>query len=349
MSGKGLSPKSKNKSKKERKKKRQATSPLFEYKQSPVQSVNTCEHNKGQRKKCKSDNATKIVSDFYSNLSFTYDPNMSFQTQAAQFGMPQQQPQQQQFMQSPPPSQLGPFGFQVPNPSTAPPPWAAKLLEDMEYVKEKLKGMDKIEKTVNMINAKVSDLETKMKDMDTRLITNEKACEFVAKEHEQSKTEMKAAKGDMKNIKQTCEKLEREANSMKEKMVDLESRSMRENLMFYGIAEQGKDEDCEQLVKNVCKESLKIATADSLLFDRAHRVGTKSGSKVRPIVVKFHYYHERELVRKRSFDYGEALKGQNLGIGRRPGTLCNIARNTPVTTYRSRKLLPVMGLKNKYR
>ena len=67
--------------------------------------------------------------------------------------------------------------------------------------------MDKIEKTVNMINAKVSDLETKMKDMDTRLITNEKACEFVAKEHEQSKTEMKAAKGDMKNIKQTCEKL----------------------------------------------------------------------------------------------------------------------------------------------
>ena len=154
-----------------------------------------------------------------------------------------------------------------------------------------------------------------MKDMDTRLITNEKACEFVAKEHEQSKTEMKAAKGDMKNIKQTCEKLEREANSMKEKMVDLESRSMRENLMFYGIAEQGKDEDCEQLVKNVCKESLKIATADSLLFDRAHRVGTKSGSKVRPIVVKFHYYHERELVRKRSFDYGEALKGQNLGIG----------------------------------
>ena len=185
----------------------------------------------------------------------------------------------------------------------------------MEQIKEKLKGMDKIEKTVNLINAKVSDLETKMKDMDTRVVTNEKACDFIAKEHEQSKNEMKTAKGDLKDVKKTCNKLERETKSMKDKMVDLESRSMRENLMFYGIAERGEDENCGDLVKNVCRETLKITTAENMLFDRAHRVGAKSGSKVPPIVVKFHYYHERELVRRRSFDHSEILKNHNMGIG----------------------------------
>lgn len=85
--------------------------------------------------------------------------------------------------------------------------------------------------------------------------------------------------------------------------------------MSYGIAEGGDDENCEDLVKGVCRDVLKITTANQMLFDRAHRVGRKNGTKARPIVVKFHYYHERELVRKRAFEHGEALKYANLGIG----------------------------------
>ena len=97
-------------------------------------------------------------------------------------------------------------------------------------------------------------------------------------------------------------------------MDDLESRSMRENLMFYGIAE-GDDENCDDLVKGVCRDKLKVTSAHQMLFDRAHRVGSKSGAKVRPIVIKFHYYHERELVRKRSSEYADALKTAKLGVG----------------------------------
>ena len=36
---------------------------------------------------------------------------------------------------------------------------------------------------------------------------------------------------------------------------------------------------------------------------------------MRPIVVKFHYYHERELVRKWSFDYADVMKQANMGVG----------------------------------
>ena len=52
-----------------------------------------------------------------------------------------------------------------------------------------------------------------------------------------------------------------------------------------------------------------------MTFDRAHRVGQKSGSKTRPIVVKFHYYTEREAVRQSSFNFTAHLKSVNMGVG----------------------------------
>ena len=90
---------------------------------------------------------------------------------------------------------------------------------------------------------------------------------------------------------------------------------MRDNLMFYGIPEGGEHEDCEMLVKELCETTLKMTQAYNLKFDRIHRVGSKSAAKIRPIVGKFHYYAQREEVRKLSFDYSEALKTAKRGIG----------------------------------
>ena len=53
----------------------------------------------------------------------------------------------------------------------------------------------------------------------------------------------------------------------------------------------------------------------NMVFDRVHRVGQKAGSKVRPIVVKFHYDSEREKVRQPSFNVTDKLKSTNHGVG----------------------------------
>ena len=326
MSGKKNNSKHQPVSKKKQKNKRQASSPLYEYGQLHTDNnngVNTSERKSGQsrqkKKKCKLEASSRSVSAFPSNINFKYDPSMAFQTQGAVFGMPQSQSQPQPFsMQSPPPSQFG-FGYQPP---AAPPPWAAKLLEDMEQLKLKFDKIDKIEKTVNSINSKVSDLEVKMQTLESRLSDNEKSCQFISNMNEQNQKAIQTNKDELKNVKKRCNEVEKDTKSIKSsnqklesKVDDLESRSMRENLMFYGIKEEGDNENCEDLVKNVCNDTLKITTAHQLLFDRAHRVGRKSGVKARPIVVKFHYYHERELVRNRSFEYADALKTAKLGVG----------------------------------
>jgi hypothetical protein len=94
---------------------------------------------------------------------------------------------------------------------------------------------------------------------------------------------------------------------------------MRENLLFYGIPESihGINENCSELVKNLLESELKIDNAKSITFDRAHRLGPKSGGKVRPIVVKFHDYNSREMVRLKSLqtDIKQSLKNNGHGVG----------------------------------
>ena len=245
------------------------------------------------------------------------------QTMAFQPGFgPMSQPS---YIQTSPSAQFNGSAFGAFQPSTAPPPtpppWATQILEEVKQIKTKLQSIDKIEKTVNAINAKVSDLETKMKTLDTRVTETEQSCQFSAGEVESNKKDLKTAKEEITSLRKKCDDFEKESTSLKQKnaeidskLTDLESRSMRENLLFYGIAEGGEKEDCSKLVREVIRDVLHIPNADEIMFDRVHRVGQRSAT-VRPIVVKFHYYTDREKIRMTSFACADELKAVKLGIG----------------------------------
>ena len=268
--------------------------------------------------------ADQIVSNNIDNIGsssgYTFT-NMAFQPQQPQqpgpgFGVMSQP----SFIPNSSPTQYsGPtFGYQ---PSPPPPPWASELLEEMKQIKSKLQTMDEIKKTVNSINVKVSDLEGKMKSLETRVTETEKSSQFIGKEYEANKKELKTTKSDIQNLQKSCDSFEKVSQSLSEKnaeldkkLVDLEARSMRENLMFYGIPEEGEKENCEAKVKQVITDILHMESVDGIIFDRAHRVGQKSAS-TRPIVVKFHYYTQREKVRQTAFGVADELKAAKLGVG----------------------------------
>ena len=83
-----------------------------------------------------------------------------------------------------------------------------------------------------------------------------------------------------------------------------------QNLLFHGINET-QNENCEILVKQFITEKLNIT--QDVTIDRAHRLG-KPRNRIRPIVVKFHYYTERELVRNKAFEKSAELKAINQGV-----------------------------------
>ena len=103
-------------------------------------------------------------------------------------------------------------------------------------------------------------------------------------------------------------------NKIDSKILDLESRSMRENLMFFGVDEEDGDddnaEDCFDKIKAFLKEILDFGEgqARDKELDRAHRMGRKRDTAVRPIVVKFHRYSDREKVRIRGYEKRDILK-----------------------------------------
>ena len=172
---------------------------------------------------------------------------------------------------------------------------------------------------MNRINLKVDSFETKVKNIDTRVTEVESACSFTSNEIDTSKKTIKSAQTDINNMKEKCSKFdenmknfESQTQKLDNKINDLESRSMRENLLFYGIKEDD-GENCEALILDLIKTKLDISSSISL--DRVHRIGVSKDNGTRPIVAKFHNYKDSELVRTTSYEKQDVLKPLNLGVG----------------------------------
>ena len=76
-----------------------------------------------------------------------------------------------------------------------------------------------------------------------------------------------------------------------------------------------------------------------MTFDRVHRVGGESAKKPRPIVAKFHYYNEREIVRKKAIDCSTQLKSQNVGVSiQRPKAVRDARKNLYTIMKREQSL-----------
>lgn len=104
-----------------------------------------------------------------------------------------------------------------------------------------------------------------------------------------------------------------ENKTMKETILDLQARSMRDNLVFSGIPEHTAD-DPEKTVKDFMKLQLKLPadTVNNITFHRVHRLGQKNttNNRPRPIVAKFEHFKQKELVKHQ----GKQLKGTDYGL-----------------------------------
>ena len=182
-----------------------------------------------------SEENTNITNEQSNSLLEGVSPiNMAYSQNGFTFGQP--------FAQSPPgvtptPTQ-GMFGMQTQMTPMPPPQWVVDMLDEIKQIKAKMKAVENIEKTVGLINTKVSDLEQNFKSLDGRIKEVEKSCEFISNENDQAKQEMSNAKTEIKELTKSCRKLEKNLKSMEElnstmesKLTDLETRSVKKTEM----------------------------------------------------------------------------------------------------------------------
>ena len=266
----------------------------------------------------------RIYSDPYYTSTSPDMSNLQNPQQAVQMQGTLQNPMT--FSSSPPPPQsmVAQPGFTPQVHMNYKPDWANELIENVRMVKQEIGKLSGIEKTLSSINMKVINLETKVNNMETQLGSCDKACSFLSDEYDKHKKELESTKNTVSDLKKKCGELEaktvehqNERSKLNRKILDLEARSMRDNLIFHGLPEI-VGENCDNVVKNFCRYQLDMGNeADDLTFDRVHRIGRPENQRVgsiRPIVAKFHKYSERETVREIGYQKREVLKRDNTAV-----------------------------------
>ena len=199
----------------------------------------------------------------------------------------------------------------------SPPPWATGLIEDIKTIKQQnnivVSKIDKIEESVSKITLKVEQLELQVKSM-------ENSCNFINGQFEETKLKLNKSEEQIKIFNEKTNKFENILHTYQTKLTQIEDsndklefHSLRENLLFHGIKETSNQENCEETIKTLIRDVLRIEK--NIELDRVHRIGKASPGKTRPIVAKFHHYSDRELVRKASIDNNQDLRTLHQGVG----------------------------------
>ena len=222
-----------------------------------------------------------------------------------------------------PPSQMSTqMGSQMAITSNYRPDWANEILQNMTEMKKDLSKLSSMEETLNTIHRKVETLENKVNQVENVAKNCEKSCEFLNSSFEDQKNELREAKSSISSLKKQCSVLEKKASDcvaqkqkVQDKLNDLEARSMRDNLLFLGI-EETQAEDCSAKVKQFCEDELQLShdTVDSIVIDRAHRIRKVKVGSVRPIVVKFNRYGDREKIRLKANELKATLRNKHYTV-----------------------------------
>ena len=167
-----------------------------------------------------------------------------------------------------------------------------KLFERLDMMDKKLGQLESIQSSLHKVTVQVNDMNTTVSSMELQLRELEQSREYDSK----TLQEMQERQREIDSLLQKMQKAEVE---QKERLIDLQCRQMRDNLIFYNIRDDRgeQNEACAQKLIDFLEYEMKVENARSIRFDRIHRLGRYDPAKNRPVIAKFCFFQEREMVR----------------------------------------------------
>ncbi len=176
---------------------------------------------------------------------------------------------------------------------------------------EKRPEMDRIDEMFDMIKAVMAKLDTS-DEIKQRIVCVERELIEMKNSIEFAHAEVKELKEEVAETKRSDQENKEKIRALEEANQYLQAPSMRDNLLFYNVQEDEKENTSDKIYK-ILEENLQIPDArEKIKIDRSHRVGRKrdSNRKPRAIVVKFNYFQGREHIRVNA----RKLRGTRIGI-----------------------------------
>ena len=157
-----------------------------------------------------------------------------------------------------------------------------EMKHEIDLVKENVKS---VEKSVEELWATVEDLEEETKALkDTK----------------------KAQEQEVEGLRSLLMKTKAELKEEKEKIIELEDYTRRENLKFNNIPEandEGATQSSKQVILDILEKELQMDTTD-IRFQAVHRIGKRKENRNRRIIARFVCREDRDRV----FSRKQALK-----------------------------------------
>ncbi|XP_060066157.1 uncharacterized protein LOC132546457 [Ylistrum balloti] len=184
-----------------------------------------------------------------------------------------------------------------------------------------MKKIDNIENGLKSLTGRVRVLEKEVRETKEKTAECEKSAETINQFYEQIKEKNEQNTMEIKRLQKQQELAEYNAKcaenrlmevletqeSLRERVENVQCRSMKRNLIFHGIPET-HNEEIEAKLKDFFHHSLKITKSAELA--NVHRFEKRYNDRPRPIVAAFLFQKDLELVR----DSGRLLRGTSYGI-----------------------------------
>jgi ribA/ribD-fused uncharacterized protein len=128
------------------------------------------------------------------------------------------------------------------------------------------------------------------------IVDLQKSVEHALNTGEEAKLIAHENKSDIAKLKTELEETKQQLTYEHEARLKQECQSRRSNLKFHGVPEEVNETDAvvEQTILTIINQTLRLNVED-MRMERCHRMGRK-GSQTRPIIVKFSFFKDRELV-----------------------------------------------------
>ena len=224
-----------------------------------------------------------------------------------------------------------------------------EMCQRMANIETKLTTLDKIESRLNKMETKFGSMDNEIIDCKKRISTLDQSAQFLSNAHD----DLKGLKLKVDTINSGVELTKNENKEVRDKLVDIESQNLKQNLVFFELEEASENnegakggatgekggatgstynENCVNKILEFCENQLKIENAkDKITLEKAYRLGKRKNgaAKPRPIVVKFRKFEDREMIRSVS----NRLKNTNYGIS---------PQYPKEVLERRKKLVPIM-------
>ena len=201
------------------------------------------------------------------------------------------------------------------------------LKEDVDelkqYCRDLKQSVQDLQDKVQKVNARVDNQYKKIESVTEKINKQEKSIEELSKKVDGQSKAIESMRSDARKVKDrvydaeehvkasqvVLEKTKVENKDVQRSVIDQRARSMRDNLLFFGIEEK-PDENVEEVLLDFIKTKMKINS--TVVLVRVHRLKKptnasttyigRNANKPRPIIARFLDNRQRELVRKARFE-----------------------------------------------